>query len=117
MRAKGSSSSRAFYITGAILLGIVVLAFLVSLVYTPYDVNMTDVTAKLMPPSPAHLFGTDNFGRDVFSRVLAASKYTIFISVAGVLIAAVLGIVTGLPAGYYGNMTDRTIMLFNNAII
>lgn len=117
MKTKKSSLSTAFFITGLLLLGIVVLAFLVSLVHTPYDPNLTDVTSKLQAPSSAHLFGTDNFGRDVFSRVLSASKYTVFISFAGVFIAAFLGILTGLPAGYFGGFKDRAIMLFNNSIM
>ena len=116
MRVRRSSST-AFFITGAVLLGIVILAFVFSLICSPYSPNLTDVTAKLEAPSPAQIFGTDNFGRDVFSRILAASKYTIFISVAGVLIAAVLGILTGLPAGYFGGIPDHTIMLFNNSIM
>lgn len=118
MQSKASSfRARTFYITGAVLLGIVVLAFLMSLVFSPYDPDATNASAILMPPSGQHLFGTDNFGRDVFSRILAASKYTIFISVTGVAIALVLGVVSGLPAGYLGGFPDRVIMLFNNSIM
>ncbi|MCH4154159.1 MAG: ABC transporter permease [Saccharofermentans sp.] len=109
--------SRAFYITGGILLGICVTAFIMSLVCLPYDPNATDASAKLVAPCASHIFGTDNFGRDVFSRVLSASKYTIFISFAGIAIALVLGVATGLPAGYFGGFTDKSIMLFNNSIM
>lgn len=118
MQSKASSfRAKTFYITGAVLLGIVVLAFLMSLVFTPYDPDATSASSILQAPSAAHIFGTDNFGRDVFSRILAASKYTIFISVTGVAIALVLGVVSGLPAGYLGGFPDRVIMLFNNSIM
>ena len=111
------NSKKIFFITGGILLGLVVFAFIVSLFWTPYDPNLTDAASRFLPPSSGHLMGTDNFGRDVFSRVLSASKYTIFISFAGVAIALVIGTLTGLPAGYFGGIGDRTIMLLMNAIM
>ncbi len=116
---KNSVSARAkrFYIIGLILLSVVVIAFLVSLFWTPYDPYTTDAASKLLPPSAAHPFGTDNFGRDVLSRVMCAAKFTVFISVAGVSIALILGTVTGLPAGYFGGLTDRFIMFINNSIM
>ena len=118
MQSKASSfRARTFFITGAVFLGIVLLAFVMSLICSPYDPNATSAREILLPPSGAHLFGTDNFGRDVFSRILDASKYTIFISIAGVAIALFLGVLSGLPAGYFGGFPDRVIMLFNNSIM
>ena len=110
-------SEKLFLTVGLVILGIVVSAFIVSLFWTPYDPNATDASSKFLEPSLSHLMGTDNFGRDVFSRVLSASKYTIFISFAGVLIALVLGTVTGLPSGWYGGFADRSIMLVMNSIM
>ena len=112
-----SPEASVFYTAGLILLGIVVLAFIISLFWTPYDPEMTDAASKLMAPCIEHPFGTDNFGRDVLSRVMAASKYTIFISAAGVAIALILGTVSGIPAGYFGGLTDRGIMLLGNSIM
>ena len=112
-----SPEASVFYMAGLILLGIVVLSFIVSLFWTPYDPEATDAAAKLMGPCIEHPFGTDNFGRDVLSRVMAASKYTIFISVAGVAIALFLGTVAGIPAGYFGGFADRAIMLLGNSIM
>lgn len=117
MKKYKSPEASVFYIAGLILLGIVVLSFIVSLFWTPFDPEATDAAAKLMGPCLEHPFGTDNFGRDVLSRVMAASKYTIFISVAGVAIALVLGTVAGIPAGYFGGFADRTIMLLGNSIM
>lgn len=112
-----SPEASAFYTAGLILLGIVVAAFFISLFWTPYAPDATDAASKLLPPSFEHPFGTDNFGRDVLSRVMSASKYTIFISAAGVAIALILGTVAGIPAGYYGGFTDRGIMLLGNSIM
>lgn len=112
-----SPEASAFYTAGLILLGIVVAAFIISLFWTPYAPDATDAASKLLPPSFEHPFGTDNFGRDVLSRVMSASKYTIFISAAGVAIALILGTVAGIPAGYYGGFTDRGIMLLGNSIM
>ena len=112
-----NSRAKRFYIIGLILLSFVVIAFLISLFWTPYDPYVTDASSKLLPPSAEHLFGTDNFGRDVLSRVMCAAKFTVFISIAGVVIALFLGTVTGLPAGYFGGFTDRSVMLVNNSIM
>lgn len=116
-QSKRSPEASAFYIAGLILLGIVVVAFVISLFWTPYAPDATDAASKFLPPSLEHPFGTDNFGRDVLSRVMSASKYTIFISAAGVAIALILGTVSGIPAGYYGGFTDRGIMLLGNSIM
>ena len=112
-----SPEASAFYTAGIILLGIVVIAFVISLFWTPYAPDATDAASKLLAPSAAHPFGTDNFGRDVLSRVMSASKYTIFISASGIAIALILGIIAGIPAGYYGGFTDRVIMLLGNSIM
>ena len=116
-RKNRSPEASAFYITGFILLGIVIVTFIVSLFWTPYSPDATDAASKLLAPSASHPFGTDNFGRDVLSRVMSASKYTIFISFAGIAIALILGTVSGIPAGYYGGIGDRIIMLLGNSIM
>ena len=112
-----SPEASIFYTAGLILLGIVVVAFIISLFWTPYAPDATDASSKLLAPCLEHPFGTDNFGRDVLSRVMSASKYTLLISGAGVGIALVLGTVTGVLAGYYGGLTDRGIMLIGNSIM
>ena len=114
---KRPPEASAFYIAGIILLGIVVMAFIVSLFWTPYEPDATNAASKFIAPCLEHPFGTDNFGRDVLSRVMSASKYTIFISVAGVAIALILGTIAGIPAGYFGGYTDKGIMLLGNSIM
>ena len=116
-RKNRSPEASAFYTAGIIMLGIVIVLFIISIFWTPYSPDATDASAKFLAPCLEHPFGTDNFGRDVLSRVMAASKYTIFISVAGVAIALILGTITGIPAGYYGGIGDRIIMLLGNSIM
>ena len=112
-----SLSSKRYLITGLILLGIVFVFFSIGLFWTPYGTNSTDAASKLLAPSGLHFFGTDNLGRDVFSRCLDASRYTLLVSFAGVAVALVLGTVAGLAAGYFGGIWDKIIMLLSNSIM
>jgi len=100
-------------------LALVVLAALVSLVgcfYTPYDPNAMDATIKNASPSLTHLFGTDNFGRDVFSRVMKGSGTTFAVGLAVVSIGAVGGCLIGAFTGYFGGKADLILMRFNDAV-
>ncbi len=112
-----SSSSRKYLITGTILLSVVAAFFILGLFWTPYGINETDSAAKLLAPCPTHIFGTDNLGRDVFSRCLAASKYTLLVSFAGIAVALVFGTIAGLAAGYLGGLKDKAIMILSNSIM
>ena len=76
----------------------------------PYDHTAQDAAQRLQGPSPAHLMGTDNFGRDVFSRVLVGTQGVFYLGGAGTFLAAVLGTALGLIAGYAGRLWDEAIM-------
>lgn len=75
----------------------------------PYDPLATNVISALSPPSSQHWFGTDNLGRDIFSRVIVATRLDLFISVSAVAISMVFGVAIGSLAGYYGGWIDRGI--------
>jgi len=75
----------------------------------PYDAVEMRIPDRLQPPSPAHLFGTDDFGRDIFSRVVWGSRLAIRLGVLSVLISAGGGILLGLIAGYYGGQIDNIL--------
>ena len=103
-------------IIGAVL---VVLAALISLVgcfYTPYDPNAMDAGLKNAAPSLSHLFGTDNFGRDVFSRVMKGAGTTFAVGLAVVSIGAAGGCLLGAFTGYFGGKADLILMRFNDAV-
>ncbi|MXN17921.1 ABC transporter permease subunit [Pseudooceanicola sp. GBMRC 2024] len=75
----------------------------------PYDPLATDAASALQPPSAAHWFGTDNLGRDVFSRVIVATRLDLVISVAAVALSFVFGSLLGAIAGYRGGWTDTAL--------
>ena len=76
----------------------------------PYQPNAIPTTVKMLPPSAAHIMGTDNFGRDIFSRVLYAARIDMLISVIGVTLSFAIGEAVGLVAGYFGRTTDQVLM-------
>ncbi len=93
---------------------IVLLAVIGSL-YTPYDPVAQNLAEILQPPSASHWFGTDQYGRDVFSRALSSAGDSLMISVLSVAIATGLGSVTGAVCGFFGNWVDRLVMMLMDA--
>lgn len=78
--------------------------------FTGYDPYATAPADKLLPPSPAHLFGTDELGRDLFARVLHGGALTIQATVVAIAIALVGGLALGVVSGYTGGVVDAVIM-------
>ena len=103
-------ASNPLTVAAAAVLAVVVLASVLAAWIAPYGVNDIDVARALTPPSPAHWFGTDELGRDVFSRVLLAGSTSLTIAVVAVVIALVLGLVIGVVAGYTGGWVDAALM-------
>lgn len=102
---------------GETLLGIVVALAVVGAVYTPYDPLALDYTARLMPPGADHWLGTDQFGRDILSRAMAAAGTSVTVSVLSVAVAVSLGLIIGAVAGYLGGWVDRGVVLFLDALM
>ena len=75
----------------------------------PYDPLASDTMAALKPPSAAHWFGTDQLGRDIFSRVIAATRLDFTIALASVALVFGLGGFAGIAAGFFGGWTDRMV--------
>ncbi|WP_185984099.1 ABC transporter permease [Aureimonas mangrovi] len=86
---------------GAIILTVVVLAALLAPLVAPYAPNQLSIVNRLKPPSAEHFFGTDEFGRDIFSRAIHAGRVSLSVSLGVVAIATVLGVFLGLIAGYF----------------
>jgi len=92
-------------------IAIVIIAMsLLSFFWLPYDNNQMDHENRLLPPSADHILGTDNFGRDVFSRIMAGGRYSLILAVCTVTCAAAAGSLLGLLAGYLGGVTEAVIM-------
>jgi len=91
------------------LLVIIVLAAVLGPWTVPYDPLASDTAAALKPPSAAHWFGTDQLGRDIFSRVVVATRLDTFIAVASVALVFFMGGLAGVAAGFFGGWTDRIV--------
>ncbi|MEN6330681.1 MAG: ABC transporter permease [Smithella sp.] len=95
--------------------GIVLLLFLVSLFapwFAPYDPGQIDLKNVLMPPSMNHLFGTDQLGRDVFSRMIWGARISLKVGFVATGVSIIIGTLLGATAGYYGGWIDAVIMRF-----
>lgn len=103
-------------VCGLVLTGLLVAVIALGAVWTPCDPNAMSSAEKLLPPSWAHPFGTDNFGRDIFSRVLEGARTTLLIGLSTVAIGTVFGLLAGSLTGYYGGWVDELLMRFNDSI-
>lgn len=97
------------------LAGVVVLSFVVVVAVfapwiAPYDPTATDYYNMFQPPSPAHPFGTDNAGRDIFSQLVYGARPAIQVGLFSAIAVAAIGMNVGLIAGYYGGLVDDALM-------
>lgn len=102
---------------GYILVGIVITFVIIGIFFTPYDPNQMNGSEKNVAPCLKHLFGTDNFGRDIFSRVLKGSRTTLMIAISTVGIGAIIGTIVGAITGYFGGILDEILMRINDVIL
>jgi peptide/nickel transport system permease protein len=89
---------------------------LMGLFYLPYDYNAMDSSNRFNAPGPGNFFGADNFGRDVFSRVIAGARYTLLIAIVTVTGSAALGTALGMISGYAGGIWDEICMRVMDAL-
>lgn len=94
-----------------------ILAAILAPVIAPYDPIIQDLNVRLDPPSGAHWFGTDNFGRDIFSRVIYGGRYSLLAGVVTVILSGIIGTFYGAIAGYVGGMVDNVMMRFSEMIL
>ncbi len=106
-------------LSGGLLLVILLLAIAAPLL-APYDPYLQDLSNRLRPPigftdhDPAHLLGTDGFGRDYLSRLIYGSRIALLIGVSVMLLSGLIGTTIGLIAGYYGGFVDQVLMFVVN---
>ena len=102
---------------GASLTAIFALAALISFVWTPFDVTKLAIANKLQTPSLSHWFGTDHFGRDIFSMIMVGARTSIAVAIVAVGIGIILGVPLGLAAAANrGSLLDEVIMRGNDLI-
>jgi glutathione transport system permease protein len=97
---------------GASIVLVLLLAGLLSPLLAPYDPYAQDLSITFHPPSLAHLFGTDEYGRDMFSRVLYGARLSQLEIIVSVSMALAIGVPLGLISGYMGGLTDQVILWF-----
>ena len=88
---------------------LIVFAAVLGPYIVPYDPLASNTAMSLKPPSRAHWFGTDQLGRDVFSRVVAATRLDFIIAVSSVALVFLMGGLAGVAAGFFGGWTDRIV--------
>ena len=94
---------------GTSLLAVYVAVAIFGPLVAPHDPNAQDLLGVLEAPSPAHLLGTDQIGRDLFARLIVGTRFTLSAALLAVAIAATIGVTLGLVAGYSGGRIDAVI--------
>jgi peptide/nickel transport system permease protein len=102
---------------GLVIVGLVVAAALLSLVWTPHDPLRINFGSRLKLPGAHYLLGTDEFGRDELSRLMAGAATSVWIAVLTVGFSIVVGSIVGVLTGFLRGWTDRIVMAFNNALL
>ena len=97
-------------IFSGILVTILILTAIFGSLLAPYDPNAIDMANRFAPPSLEHPFGTDDFGRDILSRVMVGARVSLMVGIIAVGLSASVGSFLGVLAGYTGRFTDEVIM-------
>jgi len=103
-------------VLGSVIIALLVVVGIFGRALAPYDPLGMDFGALFAPPSLAHLFGTDEFGRDIFSRVLYGARISLQVAFIAVGISGTAGVMLGLLAGFLGGWIDETIMRFMDVL-
>ena len=116
MKQAGGTKWNKYFVAGLLMTGLAVFLGILGLFWTPYSTTAMSAAEKFAPPSLRHLFGTDNFGRDIFSRVMQGLGTTVTISSLVVLFSGGIGILLGALTGYFGGLLDEAVMRVTDAV-
>lgn len=105
-----------YFLVGLAMTGFAVVLGILSFFWTPYGPTTMSAAERFNAPSFRHIFGTDNFGRDIFSRVMQGIGTTVIVSSLIVVISAGAGILIGAITGYFGGILDEAIMRVTDAV-
>jgi peptide/nickel transport system permease protein len=105
-----------YLLAGIVMCSITLLVAIVGIFWTPYSTTAMSASEKFNAPSLRHLFGTDNFGRDIFSRVMKGMGSSVLISVLVVSASGLAGIIIGALTGYFGGILDEIVMRLTDAL-
>lgn len=110
-------SRKIKFIMGLVITSLILLMTIIGIIKTPYDPCAMDGANKFAGISIRHIFGCDQFGRDIFSRVLVGVRETMFISACVVFIGVFFGTIIGTVTGYFGGWLDEVLMRLNDAML
>lgn len=105
-----------YFIAGCLIAGFFVLLGVIGIFWTPYGATEISGSERFMAPGFKHLMGTDNFGRDILSRVMKGLGMTVFVGTFVVFVSGSIGILIGAVTGYFGGIADEIIMRINDAV-
>lgn len=97
-------------LAGSLVFGFFLLMAFIGPWVAPHEYQAQDIVNRLKPPGTEHLFGTDQYGRDIFSRILAGSRGIFLLGGTGTILAGLIGIALGLFSGYIGGLWDEILM-------
>lgn len=117
IKALAFASDNKLFVFGALLLLLIILAAVFAPWLAPYEPNKIVFSQKLLAPNWAHWMGTDEFGRDILSRVLYGARTSLIIGVSVTLIAMLIGIPIGLVSGYFGGRVDTLLMRLSDVFL
>ena len=103
-------SQHRFAIVGTVALSVLALAAILAPVVAIYNADDQDLSSILQPPSHEHILGTDDLGRDLFTRLLFGGRVSLSVGLLASLISALIGILIGAMAGYFGGTMDNILM-------
>ncbi|GGG03648.1 diguanylate cyclase [Paenibacillus albidus] len=116
MNIKSFTKSKPL-VAGAFLVAILLLFMLVGLFYTPYEPNAMNTGMRLAQPQADYWWGTDNFGRDILSRIMEGAQTAFLVGFTSVSIGLFFGVLIGAIAGYFGGWLDEIIMRVMDAML
>lgn len=105
-----------YFLVGLAMTCLAMILGILSLLWTPCSPTAMSAAERFHGPSLRHVFGTDNFGRDIFSRVMKGIGTTVYVSSAIVVISACMGILIGAVTGYFGGLLDEVVMRITDAV-
>jgi peptide/nickel transport system permease protein len=108
---------RVLYTTGFVIVVIIFIVAIFASLLAPYDPLTTDMSAVKESPSSEHLLGTDQLGRDVLSRIIYGTRVSLIIGFSAVFASAIVGMLMGLTAAYFGGWVFAVIMRFTDALM
>ena len=100
-----------------IFLAVMVFCIIFANVLSPYDYTAQDLTSRFQTPSKAHWMGTDDYGRDLLTRLLVGGRYSLLIAILSVAIGIVFGMIIGALCGFYGKYVDSVLMRIMDVIM